>query len=155
VKFVKIGDHRINLDLVSEVRELSSGHVRVFWNHAVMVDVDHSVTSYDDFKGDEAALLLAYVDDNMMAADTIKKRIAAKQEQKEPACHNEHGSLALGEECPHCGYIIGGMSTLCVECEQRPESEPGYIWQRTDTDPWEYTCPVDGSHWNKIPDIPF
>lgn len=44
---------------------------------------------------------------------------------------------------------------LCADCEQRPDSEPGYLWMRTDTEPWDFTCPTCGAHWSKQTDIPF
>lgn len=53
-------------------------------------------------------------------------------------------------------YTMQPCNDLCVACEQRAgRSEEGYVWMRTDTQPWDYTCPTCGAHWDKYPDIPF
>ncbi len=60
--FIKVGKHRLNLDLVSEIKEFGDGSVHIFWSYAVGGDCGVVSCAYDDLHGDEAKLLLAYVD---------------------------------------------------------------------------------------------
>lgn len=90
MKFVKIGHMRVNLDTVIYIQEDSHypGDIKVHFACAVG-GFDGGVggldTAWYRFSGDEAKLLLAYVDDDMLAADALKKRInAAKSVEASP-----------------------------------------------------------------------
>lgn len=99
--FVKIGKHRINLDKVSDVLELGDGSVRVYYDFAVSGEYNPLVIMHDAFKGDEAALLLAIIDQDDEAVDEIYQRVYDQSKPKESV----HPAIQIVAETP-TGHAI-------------------------------------------------